>query len=189
MLSKISSNELLKKYKNKPKFVTDRFLSDCKTLILKNKTKEFQKLIIIKKLGSEKIFHIYFYIEYCLEKENKSSEFLEQFIFSKLYVQYMQIIPDIIIDKQIYIFLKKNYKDFKEINKKDKLFVVLDKEYLKLLDLLERVDDNSKTIEKDSINLIEYLKKLIKLKKINKKIAEAIISRTAIVYKKPIIFK
>jgi len=89
MLSKISSTELLKKYKNKPEFVTAKFLSDCKTLILENKTKEFQKLIIIKKLGSEKIFHIYFYIEYCLEKEKKYSKFLEKFIFNKLYVQYI----------------------------------------------------------------------------------------------------
>jgi hypothetical protein len=179
MISKLKENVLLKKYYRKPSFLDNSFINSCKILLLKNKKESFFKKLRSKKLPSSKIFLLYFYLEYLLEKENKQDEFLLSFI-NKVLFQKMQCVHDIIIDKEIYFYLKKNdlkFKDFK--NKQNKKFITIDKNYIKLVNLLNNLElSTSKNVCENIDIVINYLKKLIKEKKLNKKLANNILEQS-----------
>lgn len=177
MISKLSKNKTLKKYFKKPTFVSVAFLKDNKQTVLKDKNK-FLKTIKQKKFGSDKILHLYIYLEYLLEKENKHSSFLLNHIHSKLFLEKMYIYSDIIIDREIYNYLKKEYSSFKEIREK-KLLIILDKDYELLVKKLVAVENenikNLKALKRKINNLVDYLNNLILRKKINKVMAKEIL--------------
>lgn len=179
MLLKLKNNLTLKKYFKKPSYINDEFISKSLKFILKNDLDSFFTFVKIycekHNLSSSSIFHIYFYLLLLLEKEGKTNSFLEHFVYSKLNHK-KHFIQESIIDKEIYDFLKKHYKFFKEVNKKEVVFIKVDKDFLKLKEYTEKFYDfNIKTINKDIKEIISFLKKLNKAKKISKKTANQIL--------------
>lgn len=179
MLLKLKNNLILEKYFKKPSYINYEFISKSLKFILKNDLDSFFTYVKVycekHNLYSSNIFHIYFYLLLLLEKEGKTNSFLEHFVYSKLNHK-KHFIQENIIDKEIYDFLKKHYKFFKEVKKKEVVFIKVDKDFLKLKDLTIKFDNfNEKTITKDIKEIISFLKKLHKAKKISKKTANNIL--------------
>ncbi|NCP72068.1 hypothetical protein GW835_01600 [archaeon] len=179
MLLKLKNNLTLKKYFKKPSYINDEFISKSLKLLLKNDLDSFFNYVKVycekHNLYSNSIFHIYFYLLLLLKKEGKTNSFLEHFVYSKLNHK-KHFIQESIIDKDIYDFLKKHYKFFKEVNKKEVVFIKVDKDFLKLKDLTIKFNNfNEKNISKDIKDVISFLKKLNKTKKISKKTANNIL--------------
>jgi hypothetical protein len=179
MIKDLKNNLILKSFYKKPNFIDDKFIFKSKKYLLENDLDSFFRLVKInledKKVYSNKVFHLYFYLLYILEKEGNTSSFLKHFVYSKLNYK-MHFLFENIIDKEIYLFLKKNNKLFKEIKRKEYLFVKIDNDFIKLKEIIYRFDDfNEKNIKKDIKELISFLKKLIKSKKITKKIANSLL--------------
>ncbi len=182
MIKDLKNNLILKKCYKKPNFVDDKFIFKSKKYLLKNDLDSFFRLVKInlesKKVYSNKLFHLYFYLLYLLEKKEKTNSFLKHFVYSKLNYK-MHFLFENIIDKEIYLFLKKNHKLFKDIKGKKYLIVKIDNDFIKLKEMFYKFDDfNEKTIKKDVKELISFLKKLIKSKKITKKIANSLLNLT-----------
>jgi hypothetical protein len=179
MIKDLKNNLILKEFYKKPNFIDDKFILKSKKYLLENDLDSFFRLVKInlenKKVYSNKVFHVYFYLLNLLEKEGKTNSFLEYFVYSKLsHKKYF--LQTNIVDKEIYDFLEKHYTSFEKIKEKDALFIKVDKDFLKLKKLTEKFNYfNDKTIKKDIIEIISFLKKLNKEKKISKKIANQIL--------------
>jgi hypothetical protein len=179
MIKDLKNNLILKDFYKKPNFIDNKFILKSKKYLLENDLDSFFRLVKInlenKKVYSNKVFHVYFYLLNLLEKEGKTNSFLEHFVYSKLsHKKYF--LQTNIVDKEIYDFLEKHYTSFEKIKEKDALFIKVDKDFLKLKKLTEKFNYfNDKTIKKDIIEIISFLKKLNKEKKISKKIANQIL--------------
>jgi hypothetical protein len=179
MISELNQNLTLKKYFKKPSYIDYKFILKSKKYLLENELNSFFSFLKIhlekKNIYSNGIFHVYFYLLNLLEKKGKTNVFLEHFVYSNL-KHKMYFLYENVIDKDIYLFVKKYDSFFKEINGEEHVFVNIDQDFLKLKEIVLRFDNfNEKNIKKDIKELISFLKKLIKLKKITKKIANKIL--------------
>jgi hypothetical protein len=179
MLKDLKNNLIFKKYLKKPNFISDSFILKSKNLLLKDKLDDFlvnvAKLMKSKKLNSNEIFHFYSYLLNSFEKDNKTNDFLKKYVYSRLSSK-MYFIYTNLIDIEIYQFLLKSDTNFKKIKDKDVLFVKVSKDYINLLDLINKLDVNKiKTIKSKVITVKNYLRHLIKSKQLNKKIANYIL--------------
>ncbi len=184
MIEDLKNNLILKDFYKKPNFIDDKFIFKSKKYLLENDLDSFFRLVKVnledKNIYSNRLFHLYFYLLYLLEKEGNTSSFLKHFVYSKLNYK-MHFLFENIIDKEMYLFLKKNNKLFKEVKGNKYLFVTIDDDFMKLKEIIYRFDDfNEKNIKKDIGKLISLLKKLIKSKKITKKIANSLLYLTYI---------
>jgi hypothetical protein len=182
MIKDLKNNLILKDFYKKPNFIDNKFILKSKKYLLENDLDSFFRLVKVnledKNIYSNRLFYLYFYFLYLLEKEGKTSSFLKNFVYLKLNYK-MHFLFENIIDKDIYSFLKKNNKLFKEIKGNKYLFVTIDNDFIKLKEINYRFNDfNEKNIKKDIKELISLLKKLIKSKKITKKIANSLLELT-----------
>jgi len=176
MIIELKNNLQLKKYFKKPIFLLVKDKNNYLNLLINNKIDLFLKKINTKKLNSERIFHLYFYLEYILESKEKHSDFLTNFVYRKLESNYMYILYEGLIDKEICDFLHKHSELLNKLYLSDKNIIIVDKEIIQLLKLYEKLhNSNKKTINLNANKFTIFINSLRKKGKISEKNKDCIL--------------